>query len=810
MSSILALVFDPNLILGAESKPLTVLALWALFGGIVLATALWAAVKYLLRQSLPKRRGEMVVDGLHGPVTITRDKYGVPLIEAESVRDVLFGQGFTQAQDRLWQMELNRRVGSGRLAEVFGKDALSADIFLRRLGLRQAAQADLEMLTESERELLDSFCDGVNAALERTRTLPFELRVLGFRPEPWHPIDTLTWVQVMSMDLCSNWEQELLRGRILDRLGPDGAELLHLFTESASQTVPPGAQGPEVLKGLWDLYEEAKSFLPNGGLPGGSNAWVVSGERSQSGRALLANDPHLVGRVPAIWYESHLKCPEMDVRGASFPGVPFVVIGANRRVAWGITNSYADCMDLYLEKLNGHDYLTARGDEPLRQRTELIEIKDGGTHSELVEETYHGPLLFRSEEYGLALRWKNFEPSHPIQTLFDFNKARDTQEFKRALIGWQAPSSNFVYADIEGNIGYIMAGHVPLRKKGTGLTPVPGWTGEFDWAGDIPFEELPQVDNPKCGYVVTANNPVVGPDYPHHITWDWMSSARAQRIEELILGDDKHDLDTFQTMQVDTHSSLGLRFADLCRDMVFLSDSAKAGRALLLSWNGEGHSESGEMALYQVTLLGLVTRVVTTVLGQELGNQFLGQSNNPVTVMAGHTGRYTAWIMQMLEQPDRYFLLQKLAPDLPGMETAVEEALGGAYETLCQAFGRDARLWEWGKLHRLQFKHPMAVNLLLNWFLNSPGGSAGGDTDTVFQTAFNPQKPYDAEAWCPSFRQVVELSEEQSYRSILPTGQSGHPASRNYMDQFHMWCAGEMRRGFAKVRHKLVLKPRSE
>lgn len=772
--------------------------------------ALYLAANWFLRQSLPRRKGILMVEGIEGPVCIDRDRYGVPLIEAESVNDLLFGQGFVHAQDRLWQMELNRRVGAGRLAEIFGEDALEADIFLRRLGLRRAALADLEALSDQERAHLQAYCDGVNRAMAVTSTLPVEFRLLKFRPQPWELIDSLTWVQVMSMDLCSNWEQELLRGRIVEKLGPDGAELLHLFGSDSTLTVPPGTKGPEALKGLWELYDQAKRFLPNGGLPGGSNAWVVSGERSKSGKALLANDPHLVGRVPSVWYENQLRCPELDVQGASFAGVPFVVIGSNKRVSWGITNSFADTQDLFIEKFssdNRKKYQTEDGWESVHPREELIAVKGGATHSEVVETTRHGPVLYRSEEYGLALKWQNFEPSNPLKALYDINRAESASTFKEALRIWQGPSSNFVFADADGHIGYLLAGHVPIRKSGTGLTPVPGWTGEYEWDGQIPFEELPQVDDPECGYVVTANNPVVGPNFPYHITWDWMGAARAERIEQLILEEDLHDLDSFQGMQVDTHCSLGLRFVDLCREMVLVNAEAKTARDILLQWDGDGHSESGEMALYEVTLMLVSKAIAVEALGEKLAAQFLGQSNNPVAIMAGHTGRYTSWVMDLLEQPDKYHRLRKFAPELPSMEVLVEEALNEAYVELRNAHGRDHNSWEWGKLHRIQFQHPLAINPVMSHFFSSPAGSAGGDTDTVFQTALNPQDAYDAEAWCPSFRHLVEMGDTVEYRSVLPTGQSGHPASRNYMDQFHLWCSGEMRPPGSRGKRRLELRP---
>ena len=766
-------------------------------GLIFLGLMFWLVLRLWLRRFLPRRRGTVAVDGIHSQVTIRRDDYGVPTIEGSSLVDVLFGQGFAQAQDRLWQMELNRRLGEGRLAEIVGKEALRADIFLRKLGLRTAARSDLEALTEKEREHLDAFCAGVNAGINSLKVLPVEFQLLKFSPQPWTPEDTLAWIQVMSMDLCANWEQELTRGEMLEKVSPEVAELLHLYQREGACTVPPGESSKLVLDGLRELFQEARGFLPNSGLPGGSNAWVVSGSRTRSGKPLLASDPHLVGRVPSIWYESRLVSPELDVRGASFPGVPFIVIGSSPKVGWGVTNSYADTQDLYMERFSPDDpalYQTENGWERVSVRRERIVVRGAEDHVEEVECTRHGPILFRSKSLGLALCWMNFEPSHPVQTLYQMNSATNCSQFKEALRTWQAPSSNFVFADADGNIGYIMAGQVPMRKKGTGLTPVPGWSGEYEWDGVIPFEELPQADNPACGYIVTANNPVVGPEYPYHLTWDWMSSTRAERIEELLLSQPQFEVEDFVSMQVDVHCATGLRFARLCGHHKFSREDAEKGQIWLSEWDGSGHPESGGMALYQVALLGVAKEVAHTVLGERLGSSLLGGSRNPFSTLGGHGGRYTVWVLQLFENDAAYTRLQQLVPSLRDRAEILEEHLGEAFNQLSKAYGRNPKYWEWGKLHRIQFKHALGSQPLLGMLLNSPTGSAGGDADTVFQTIVNPALPFEANAWCPSFRQVVEMTDPQEYRSVLPTGQSGHPGSRNYMDQFHLWCSGQTRK----------------
>ena len=439
---------------------------WAFAFSLAGATIVGLAVA-AYRHPLPKLEGSLKAEGLIEPATVRRDKFGYVRVEATSVRDAVFAQGYVHAQDRLWQLEFNRRLGSGRLSELFGEIALSADVFLRRLGLRRSAQNCLEVLEKEERELLQAYADGVNAARKSLGwRLPLEFRLLGCEFEPWTVLDSLTWIQVMSLDLCANWEQELLRGKILAKLGPTGADLLHLWTEGGSVAALPGLEeaGP-LFEGLSELYQEVKEFFPNAGQPGASNAWAVAGSRSASGKPVLASDPHLVGRVPSVWHEIHLVAPGLDVCGVSFPGMPLVVIGHNSKVAWGITNSYADTMDLFLERFHSDDpnlVETEAGFMPVQLFQEEVRVKGGETVVEEVRVTRHGPILVESEFGALALKWINYEPSHPVATLLAMNQAKSASEFKEALRHWQAPSSNFVYADVAGNIGYLMAGHIPV------------------------------------------------------------------------------------------------------------------------------------------------------------------------------------------------------------------------------------------------------------------------------------------------------------------------------------------------------------
>lgn len=712
---------------------------------------------------LPLWEGELKVTGLTEPVEITRDAFGVPHIRATSIADAVFAQGFVHAQDRLWQMELNRLVGAGRMAELFGRRALAVDRFQRRFGAARAARTDLGVLSDEERAVLDAYCAGVNAAIaERGWRLPLEFWLSWHKPAPWQPIDCLTWIYVMASDLCSNWEQELLRGRLLAAVGPERAAELHLVEQEAVATLPPGGKAT-LYEGLADLYREARLYLPNGGLPGGSNAWVVAGRKSKSGRPLVASDPHLVGRLPSVWHEAHLEAPGLKVFGASLPGVPLVIIGHSDQVAWGVTNSFADVEDLYLEELDGDRYRIGSSWLDCGVVEEVIKVRGGPPQTERVTLTRHGPLLYREGDQGLALRWVAYDSAHPIATLLAMNQAPNAEVFYQALEGWHAPSLNVVFGDRFGTIGYSMVGTVPVRARGTGLAPVPGGDGEYEWVGTIPFEELPHAFNPETGYLVTANNPVLS-RHGHHLSWDFMGSARAGRIEELLLAKERLDAADFAAIQTDTVSLNARRFAAALPDFETPHGGALE---LLKGWDGDCRADSQAAALYQVWLLKLMDALLAD-LSPKLRGDLLGVSENPLSLMAGHTGRYTGWVVDLMEQG-------RLEP-------------GVLQTTLDQAMAALGTVPTWGSLHRLCFRH--AFNLT---FLNGPEVGVGGDTDTPMQSAVTPMKPYHALSWCPSWRQVVDLADPWAGRSVLPTGQSGHRGSPHYLDQFPLWLEGRLR-----------------
>lgn len=785
---------------------MNVLYLVSTLAGLTLLVAL--AHWFLYGRSLPKIDGRIRVQGVKAPVEILRDEWGIPHIYAKSSVDASFGLGFCHAQDRLWQMELNRRVGSGRLAEMLGELAIPADRFLRRVGLRRAAEAEAASLEGEVRETVEAYAKGVNAALAIVKR-PLELTLLGVKPEPWTAVDSLVWSKMMALSLCANWEGELVRGKVAKKLGAEKAAKLDLFyPEGVPVIVPPGTESiaPSAME-LERLYEEAKPYLAFGTVGAASNNWVVAGSRTASGRPILANDPHLKLTLPSVWYEAHMVTPDLDVYGATLPSLPSVVLGHNRDVAWGFTNSFADVMDVFVEKVNPanrEEYEFQGKWEKATVLRETIKVKGGADVVEEIHVTRHGPVVAGMVPPGgqpaptngkpyvpappLALRWAAHDVGYTTRAALKMQRAKSAAELREALRDWHTPSQNVVFADKE-NIGYVMAGVVPIRAKGTGLVPVPGWTGEWEWKGWVPFEELPQAWNPPAGYVATANNKVVANDYKHHVSWDYMNGYRVGRIEQMLKERSRLTWQDCGEIQRDVFTQAGRDFAKIVAPRLVPASALEAkARDLLAAFDGHATIESAGASVYEAMVLCFVRRALLPLLGKDLVEEVMGKTDNPVQPFGTLIGRYTSWAVRMAKE--------RPADVLADGETwggVTAEAFREAVETLAAKLGDDPSKWHWGELHRFKLDHPMTSKKPLAKIFGSPDMPIGGDTDSPLQTALIPHVGFRADAWAPSWRHIVDFANVGEARSVYPGGQSGHPGSPHYLDQLPLWYRGDFR-----------------
>jgi penicillin amidase len=754
----------------------------------VAATATAAAWHWLARRPLPKTKGKIELEGLEGRIQVRRDRWGVPHVEAGSFADVWFGQGFCHAQERLFQMDFYRRVVCGRISEFAGEEGLPVDRLMRTLGIRRAAEREAKALDPKLRtEVLDPFCRGVNAAAASARALPLEMRLLRFDWEPWRPVDILSLGKLLAFGLSTNWEKELLRADMARALGPELAARL-------DPTYPAG--NPVVTQEAWSgdalaMVEQLDAVRRSIGLAAeasGSNNWAVSGRLSASGSPLIAGDPHLPPSMPGIWFQVGLTLGDRFARGASPPGLPGVFMGQSNDVCWTFTNVMADVQDLFVERIEGDRYLFEGEWRPLEIVREEIAVKGRSDPEVLaVRTTHHGPIvnaaLGADESEPLALRWQTLDEPTTFRGAYDVLDISSGPELVAMLAGHSSPASNLIWADRHGSIGYKLIGRLPLRRGGCPDLPKPGWTGEYEWEGTIPYEELPEVTDPESGFLVTANNRIVGDDYPHHITSEWLDGFRAKRIEQLLRASDEHTIEGFEAMQSDNLSLPGLEAARRLGRLKPGGQREISAIERLLSWDGRLGPDSIAATIYQAFLLRLAREVARAAIGdRDLCERWLDRADNGFTPHVTSPWRWHSHLMGLWEEGDEVLIGR------PWDELALE-ALSGALDDLTDRFGPDPEGWRWGQVHEMEFPHPLGeANPLLRRLLNR-SLRAGGAQETVSQIAYDPNDPYRA-VWAPSWRMVAAPAAPERSRWQMFTGQSGHPASRHYDDLQEDWLHG--------------------
>jgi penicillin amidase len=790
-------------------------------------------VLWLAWASLPQLDGERAIAGLEAPVTISRDALGIPLIEAASERDAAMALGFVHAQDRLWQMEMSRRIGAGRLAEVLGEPGLPADRFMRTLGLYRAAEAALGHLSPTAIERLEAYALGVNAVIEdRSRPLPPEFLLLRHRPEPWRPADSLVLIKTMALSLVEGWRRELTRASVagvvppasLDDLWPParpdtvttiaGYDAVEPSARDQASLRPPALGEPSAVPAIAGLARSLLRELPDGAESGlGSNIWAVAGRHTATGAGLLANDPHLGTGTPAHWYLVAIRTPAGSVQGATLPALPVVVIGRNAHIAWGFTNTAADTEDLFIERLDPDDpdrYLTPEGSEPFATREEVIAVNGGEPVTVEVRETRHGPVLSdilpaaagaAGDGHVLALAWTALLPEdRTIEAGVALARATDWASFNAAIDHFTAPTQNAFYADRHGRIGVRLAGRLPDRRRANGDLPAPGWTGAHDWAGLLPTAVAPRSIDPLPGFLLNANNRLVGPAFPYHLTDHWNDDLRARRIEAVLAastdGGGQLDVEAMRRLQADRLSMLARDFLPLL-EAVPPADRREAEiLAGLAAWDGSSRADRPEPLIFQAWYRALVEHV----LADDLGAAF-----------ADYRGIRSDAMRHIIESAPAWCDDRGSAGVVESCADMADAALATALDRLDRRYGGRWRQWRWGAASRVHMAHqPLdAVWGLRRLF--SLAAEGGGDAGTVDVARYAAAAPYTTVA-AASLRLVADLAEPATLHAILPSGQSGHPLSRHFADQKEMWRHGRLHPmhiadGAREERHILRLSP---
>jgi penicillin G amidase len=726
-----------------------------------------------LRTALPQTDGQVVLAALETRVTVTRDRHGIPRIEAENDRDAYFALGYVHAQDRLWQMDFQRRFGAGRLAEVTGPATLSLDRYMRFLGLYRLAEEQLALLSDEARAAVDAYTAGVNAWLEtRDGALPSEFYLLRYRPEPWKAADSLVWGRMMAVFLSRNWREEAL-GAALDR---------KLTPEQIRVLLPPYPNGaPVTLSGLDNPLMEDSA----------SNWWVLSGQHTESGKPLLANDPHLRLRAPALWYLARVTTPGWTVSGATVPGVPFHVIGHNARIAWGLSSAETDVEDLFMERVDPSDpgrYVTPEGPQPFVIREEVIDVRGGDAVILTVRSTRHGPVIsdlqpelgaLLGENEVMALSMAPLQPDdRSAEALFRLNRASDWDSFRDALRLWHSPHQHIAYADTDGNVGMIAPARIPMRRNGDGSRPVPGWDGRHGWTGFVPFEDLPQVLDPPSGRLANANNPVVGNPYPHSLGRNRTEGYRARRIEERLAALPTHDADSMAAIQRDAVSLAARDLLPLMLTARAEGERAERALTLLRQWGGTMDRTRPEPLIFKAWL----RETVRTIFADELGALFsLWGGLRPHSVH-----------LALTEAPE--WCNDVRTPEIEDCPTALANALDAALTDLASRYGDGMNGWRWGKAHRARLAHPVLARIPVLGRLFSIEPEIDGGDFTIYRAqpdTRNERDPFAA-VHGAGFRAVFDLSDLDASRFIVSTGQSGQVLSRHFTDLNQRWQSNDL------------------
>lgn len=786
--------------------PLTIFRTFPLatrLAAVVVLPLLVAGIWFLasVDASLPSEGSLRLTEGVSTSTTIERDAGGVAHIRSGSDADAFFAVGYAHAQDRLWQLELQRRIGRGRLSEVFGKESVDSDVWFRTLGLYESTKTAWPLLSPQAQLSLTAYTAGINAWLSEGHPLPIEFRTFGVVPEPWTQRDSLAWAKVFALNLGGNFRREVSRYAVSDVLTP--TQLSAFFpaypADGPTTLAAKDTHLPENLTALSAFQQKLERELGLAALHTGSNAWAVSGRHTDDGSALLANDPHLSLQIPSLWYAISIDAPTLKVSGASLVGLPLVIFGRNDRIAWGGTNMMADAQDLFLERPDpdGRHYEAGTELRPFSIRNETIHVRadfPGQFRKPYapvllrVRTSHHGPVI--SDRLGVfnqpvSLRWTALDADDTsYEAFFRMNHARDWDSFKAALSHHVAPAMNLVYADRDGNIGYLGAGRIPIRRRGEGTLPSPGWDTSYGWSGYVHPSEWPQVFNPPSGYIVNANNKIVGADYPHFISHDWASPARARRIEQL-LGeriDARQPLRIvdMQRIQADT---VDLEAADLLPQLRARSPAGERGAraaVYLKNWNGDMRADSQAAAIFHAWMrhfrLALFNDDDNARWDEQPQQELLASLQRNVSLDFLHS---------QLEADNSPWCDDQATARQENCDAMLVASQKAALLELYKLKGDwSMESWQWGQIQSTFYAHAPFSRWapLARLFERRIGNGGSQNTINVADSEFAGSEGY-LQSFGAGFRQIISLSPGGiTHYYMGSTGQSGNVASRHYDD----------------------------
>jgi penicillin amidase len=817
---------------------------WPIFTAVVLVLALGALASLAIatvRTSFPETAGRLMVSGLKGQVEVLRDSYGVPHIYADNPEDLFEAQGYVHAQDRFFEMDFRRHLAAGRLSELFGISQLETDAYIRTLGWRRVAEQELSLLAPSTRRYLDAYAAGVNAYLAGRPATDISLEYsllrlqgLRYRPAAWTAVDSVAWLKVMAWDLSSNLTQEADRAIITGKIGAGRAANLFpgypleddfapivrrgdvvgkafdpTASRSSAQPLAGGLsndqlrQARKVLEGAAKINEVIPHVLGSASVESGigSNSWAVAGSLTESGKAILSNDPHLATSIPSAFAQVGLHCRTVsaicpfDVSGFSMASMPGVVIGKNNKIAWGLTTSYIDAQDLYLEDVRGDTVRQGDRYVPLRVITEEIHVRgEDQPRTIRIRSSRHGPLLSdvdqrlqqvsasRSDpnpaQYAVALSWTALQPGRSMDALMAIDRAQNFAEFREAAALLTAPSQNFIYADTDGNIGYQLSGTVPHRRTGNGMWPSPGWDTDFDWRGTIPFAKLPYVYNPASGFIVAANQQVIRGQYPYPLGSTFSYGWRSQEIIDRLRDAPPLTLDSAEPIFYDDTIRFAADLVPILLKIKVPDPWVVEGQRTLVGWDYSATKDSAAAAYFNV----ICHNIFKLTFRDELPEEDLWPTGGD---------RWYAALTILIKQVENPWWDDVRTPDkIETRDEILLAAMSNARKEITSLMARDTDQWQWGKLHTVQLRNPTlgksGIRPIERLF-NRGGYQVGGGPAVVNAMAFDDRKGYAVTSG-PAMRMLIDLGDLDASRWVNQSGVSGHAFHRHYDDQTELWA----------------------
>ncbi len=766
------------------------------FSLFTIALTAYFSLRYLVTKSFSENNGELVVSGLHNTVKIYRDEFGVPHIFAEDEYDLFFAQGYVHAQDRLWQMDLTRRAGEGRLSEILGPSTIKFDKMLKTVGFKRIAQQLEQHLKPKSKEILRAYSDGINAFIRAHKgKYPIEFDMLKYEPEEWTPVHSLMISRLMAWELNISWHVDVTLGELVAKLGQKKAsEVFPIYPENGPVIVA-GIMNQQQLASLRSfatVHNQFKEFFGTTGTHIGSNSWAVAPQKSVSGRAMIANDPHLGLSLPAKWYEIHLHGGSVNVAGVSLPGTPLAVIGHNNNVAWGLTNVMADDADFYFEKtdsLGGDTYLFKGEWKDIEIIHDTVWVKDSTEVPFTIRKTLHGPAINEiypleniSSSNFITMKWTGFEMSDELYALYLINTARDWQSFLNGVKEFTVPGQNFVYADVKGNIGYHPGVRLPKRTGNNPTLPFIGWTGENEWQGFIPFEQLPSLFNPPDGFIATANNKTTN-NVNYHIANLWEPPSRIQRIREVLQSKQLFDVSDFKRLQNDQFSYFAKDVTPFIlsayKTIPPKEQNVQSAVNYFRNWNFVMTKDDVPTTIFEVFFNHLLKNIYRDEMGDELFQQYIFLANMPYRVT-----------LSILNDTGSTWFDDVTTSEIETRDDIIRKSLTETLNDLSEKFGPEMKEWRWGRLHTLTLKHPFGKVEVLQSIFNIGPMEVGGSGTTVNNGEYHFTAPYEMTLG-PSVRTIVDFSNINNAQSVIPSGQSGQPLHDHYSDQTPLWKNGE-------------------